>query len=118
MCNLNSIIKGEEMQINVTIQTFKTENELELSVMRWDKIKNEFMPRFQQMGLTRYTTCKISSDQNKFQLSHIFEYKDSIAAKNCIEIWSEIEKKWSEKIENKTTSFRGKMIDRFNYEQD
>ena len=77
------------MQINVTIQTFKTENELELSVMRWDKIKNEFMPRFQQMGLTRYTTCKISSDQNKFQLSHIFEYKDSIAAKNCIENWSQ-----------------------------
>ena len=97
---------------------FKTENELELSVMRWDKIKNEFMPRFQQMGLTRYTTCKILSAQNKFQLSHIFEYKDSIAAKNCVEIWSEIEKKWSEKIENKTTSFRGKMIDRFNYERD
>ena len=63
------------MQINVTIQTFKTENELELSVMRWDKIKNEFMPRFQQMGLTRYTICKISNEQNKFQLSHIFEYK-------------------------------------------
>ena len=41
MCNLNSITKGKEMQINVTIQTFKTENELELSVMRWDKIKNE-----------------------------------------------------------------------------
>ena len=42
------------MQINVTIQTFKTENELELSVMRWDKIKNEFMPRFKEMGLIRY----------------------------------------------------------------
>ena len=101
MCNLNSITKGKEMQINVTIQTFKTENELELSVMRWDKIKNEFMPRFQQMGLTRYTTCKILSEQNKFQLSHIFEYKDSIAAKNCIEIWSEIEKNGAKKLKIK-----------------
>ena len=101
MCNLNSITKGKEMQINVTIQTFKTENELELSVMRWDKIKNEFMPRFQKMGLTRYTTCKILSEQNKFQLSHIFEYKDSISAKNCIEIWSEIEKNGAKKLKIK-----------------
>lgn len=105
------------MQINITIQTFKTENELELSVMRWDKIKNEFMPKFQQMGLTRYTTSKIVTEQSKFQLSHIFEYKDSASAKNCIAIWSEIERKWSEKIENTTTSYRGKMIDRFDFEQ-
>ncbi len=105
------------MQINITIQTFKTENELELSVMRWDKIKNEFMPKFQQMGLTRYTTSKILTEQNKFQLSHIFEYKDNDSAKNCIAIWREIELKWSEKIENTTTSFRGKMIDRFDFEQ-
>ena len=32
------------MQVNVTIQTFKTENELELSVMRWDKIKTNLCP--------------------------------------------------------------------------
>jgi hypothetical protein len=46
------------MHVNVTIQTFKTENELELSVMRWDKIKNEFMPKFKEMGLVRYTTTE------------------------------------------------------------
>ena len=105
------------MQINITIQTFKSENELELSVMRWDKIKNEFMPQFEKMGLTRYTTSKIVDKQNKYQLSHIFEYKDNEAAKNCISIWGEIERKWSEKIENTTTSYRGKMIDRFDFEQ-
>ena len=106
------------MQINVTIQTFKTENELELSVMRWDKIKNEFMPRFQKMGLTRYTTCKILSEQNKFQLSQIFEYKDSIDAKNCIEIWSEIDKIWGKKMETKTTSVKEIVVERFNYKRD
>ena len=105
------------MQVNVTIQTFKTENELELSVMRWDKIKNEFMPRFKELGLVRYTTSRIISNQNKFQLSHIFEYKNNESAQNCIPIWGEIERKWSEKIDNTTTSYRGKMIDLFNFEE-
>ena len=104
------------MQVNVTIQTFKTENELELSVMRWDKVKNEFMPKFREMGLVRYTTSRIVSDQNKFQLSHIFEYKNKESAQNCIPIWGEIERKWGEKIDNTTTSYRGKMIDRFDFE--
>jgi hypothetical protein len=104
------------MQINITIQTFKTENDLELSVMRWDKIKHEFMPRFHRMGLIRFTTSRISGDSNKFQLSHVFEYKDGESAKNCVSIWSEIEKKWKEKIENTTSSYRGKMIDRFDFE--
>lgn len=105
------------MHINVTIQTFKTENELELSVMRWDKIKNEFMPKFREMGLTRYTTSRIISSQNKFQLSHIFEYKDIQSATNCIPLWGEIELKWAEKIESKTTGYRGVMIDRFDFEE-
>ena len=105
------------MHVNVTIQTFKTENELELSVMRWDKIKNEFMPKFKEMGLVRYTTSRILSDRNKFQLSHIFEYKNNESAQNCIPIWGEIERKWSEKVENTTTSYRGKMMDRFDFEE-
>lgn len=104
------------MKINVTIQTFKTENELELSVMRWDKIKNEFMPKFKEMGLVRYTTSRIEGNHNKFQLSHIFEYKNNESAQNCIPIWGEIERKWSEKIDNTTTSYRGRMIDRFDFE--
>ena len=105
------------MQVNVTIQTFKTENELELSVMRWDKIKNEFMPKFKEMGLIRYTTSRIISDRNKFQLSHIFEYKNADSAQNCIPVWGEIERKWSEKIDNTTTSFRGKMLDQFDFSE-
>ncbi len=105
------------MQVNVTIQTFKTENELELSVMRWDKVKNEFMPKFREMGLVRYTTSRIESDQNKFQLSHIFEYKNNESAQNCIPIWRDIERKFGEKIDNTTTSYRGKMIDQFYFEE-
>ena len=105
------------MHVNVTIQTFKTENELERSVMRWDKIKSELRPKFKEMGLVRYKTRRILSDQKKFQLSQIFEYEDNESAKNCIPIWGEIERKWSEKIENTTTSYRGKMMDRFDFEE-
>jgi hypothetical protein len=32
-------------------------------------------------------------------------------------VWGEIERKWSEKIENTTTSYRGKMMDRFDFEE-
>ena len=30
--------------MNVTVQTFKTENEMELSISRWDGVKDQFMP--------------------------------------------------------------------------
>ena len=109
--------KIKSMQINITIQTFKSENELEYSLLRWDKIKNEFMPRFKEMGLVRYTTSRVYSSGDKFQLSHVFEYKDSNASKNCVPIWSDIERKLKEKIESKTTSFRGTLVDRFNFEE-
>ncbi len=38
------------MLMNITVQTFKTENELELSVSRWDSVKDQFMPRFREAG--------------------------------------------------------------------
>lgn len=42
------------MLMNITVQTFKTENELDLSIHRWDAVKDQFMPRFKEAGLTRY----------------------------------------------------------------
>ena len=33
------------MLINVTIQTFLSENELELSDKRWTDVKNEYLPK-------------------------------------------------------------------------
>ena len=39
------------MLMNITVQTFKTENELELSVSRWDAVKDQFMPRFREAGV-------------------------------------------------------------------
>ena len=34
--------------MNVTIQTFKTENDMELSISRWNGVKDNFMPLFKE----------------------------------------------------------------------
>ncbi|MBL6840184.1 MAG: hypothetical protein ISQ82_05385 [Rhodobacteraceae bacterium] len=47
------------MLINVTIQTFLSENELELSVKRWTDVKNEYLLKLYELGLERYTTTRI-----------------------------------------------------------
>ena len=102
--------------LNVTIQTFKTENEMELSISRWDGVKEQFMPLFRDAGLVRYSTSKVWNREGQFQLLHVFEYRDQEAAEACIPIWQQIETKWKEKIENVTSGYRGVLIDQFNFD--
>ena len=45
--------------MNVTVQTFKTENEMELSISRWRDVQDNFMPHFKEAGLSRYSTSKV-----------------------------------------------------------
>ena len=99
------------MLINITIQTFISQNELELSVSRWDQVKHGHMPKLHNLGLERYTTSRIWNQKEKHQLAHIFEYKDQNSMEACLPIWGSIEKLWREKITNKTQSFRGVQID-------
>ena len=99
------------MLINITIQTFTSQNELELSVSRWDEIKHEYMPKFYKLGLERYTTSRIWNKTEKHQLAHIFEYQDQKSMEDCLPIWGAIEQRWREKITNKTLSYRGIQID-------
>ncbi len=67
------------MLINVTIQTFMSENELELSDKRWTDVKDEYLPTLYKLGLERYTTTRIWNKSEKHQLGHIFEYRDKDA---------------------------------------
>ena len=67
------------MLINITIQTFTSQNELELSVSRWDEIKHEYMPKFYKLGLARYTTSRIWNKTEKHQRG---PYLLSIKTKN------------------------------------
>ena len=99
------------MLINITIQTFISQNELELSVSRWDEIKYEYMPKFYKLGLARYTTSRIWNKTEKHQLAHIFEYQDKKSMEDCLPIWGAIEQLWRENITNKTLSYRGIQID-------
>ena len=62
--------------MNVTIQTFKTENDMELSISRWNGLKDKFMPLFKEAGLVRYSTSKVWNRDGQFQLVHVFEYRD------------------------------------------
>ena len=103
------------MLINITIQTFKTENELELSISKWDSIKDKYMLSFKDKGLLRYTITRIWNKNQQFQLGHIFEYKNENAMKNCIPVWNEIEKKFKDKIQNITVGYRGILVDEYDF---
>ena len=54
------------MLVNITIQSFKSENELELNLLKWDSVKDKFMPRLDRNGLKRYSITRIwnKKDQN------------------------------------------------------
>ena len=103
------------MLINITIQTFKSENELELSLSKWDAVKDKFMPLFEDRGLKRYSITRIWNKKEQYQLGHIFEYKDEDSLKDCLPIWNDIEKQFKDKIQNITTGYRGVLIDDYNF---
>ena len=99
-----------KMLINITIQTFMSENELELSQSRWESSKDKYLPRLYTLGLERFTTTRIWNKADKHSLAHVWEYRDKEAMDNCMPIWSEIEATWRETIIMKTTSYRGVQI--------
>ena len=67
------------MLMNITVQTVKTENELELSVSRWDALKDKLMPRFQRAGLPHYSCTEVWNRKGQHQLAYVFEYIDKEA---------------------------------------
>ncbi len=101
--------------MNVTIQTFKTENDMELSISRWNGVRDKFMPLFKEAGLVRYSTSKVWNRDGQFQLVHVFEYRDWEAANACLPIWRQIEAKWKEKIDNVTVGYRGVLIEQHDF---
>ena len=106
---------GQEpnLLINITIQSFKSENELELSLVKWDSVKDKFMPRLDSKGLMRYSITRIWNKQGQFQLGHIFEYKNEQAMKDCLPIWNDIERQFKDKIPNIAVGYRGILLDQY-----
>ena len=101
------------MLVNITIQSFKSENELELSLLKWDSVKDKFMPRLDRKGLKRYSITRIWNKKDQFQLGHIFEYKDEQAMKECLPIWKDIEHEFKEKIPNIAVGYRCILLDQY-----
>jgi len=104
---------GKIVLINITIQSFKSENELELSLVKWDSVKEKFMPRLDRNGLTRYSITRIWNKKDQYQLGHIFEYKNEQAMKNCLPIWNDIEREFKDKIPNIAVGYRGILLDQY-----
>ena len=99
------------MLINVTIQTFLSENELKLSVAEWDKVKHNYLSELHNLGLHRYTTTRIWNREEKHQLCHIFEYDNKEAMDACLPVWQEIRKPWRGDFISKAIDYRGVQID-------
>ena len=108
---IGSQMRVNKMLVNISIQTFKSENDLELSCSRWSDVKVKYMPEFERLGLKRCTTTRIWNKQEKHQLAYIFEYDNEQAMKACLPVWSKIENEWREKIVNTTVGYRGIVID-------
>jgi hypothetical protein len=99
--------------VNITIQSFKSENELELSLLKWDSVKDKFMPRLDRNGLKRYSITRIWNKKDQFQLGHIFEYSNEQAMKECLPIWKDIEQEFKDKIPNIAVGYRGVLLDQY-----
>ena len=107
------IAQETNLFINITIQTFTSENELELSLLKWDSVKDKFMSRLDGNGLTRYSITRIWNKKGQFQLGHIFEYKNEQAMKDCLPIWNDIEREFKDSIPNIAVGYRGIVLDQY-----
>ena len=95
------------MLVNITIQSFKSENELELSLLKWDSVKDKFMPRLDRKGLKRYSITRIWNKDSKLMRFVIFKYSSPEALNKCLPIWKEVEKHIFQNAVVKVTAYRG-----------
>ena len=79
--------------MNVTVQTFKTENEMELRISRWRDVHDSFMPHFKDAGQSRYSTSRAWNREGQFCLCIFFEHRDQDVFDACVPIWEQIETK-------------------------
>ena len=91
--------------INYTTQDFQTEKDLELNDYRWNQIKDKYLPKLKENGLLRMVSMRIWNKENVFRNGYLFEYKDDISFKKCLQIWQEIEA-----LEQKDTSIKYQSI--------
>ena len=99
--------------INLTTQDFILEKELELKLLRQDKIKDKFIPKLKTNGLLRLVTTKVWNKEEKSRLGHLFEYEDDKAYKKCLPIFQEIERNEKEDQLMKVFGNRGIILEEY-----
>ena len=53
--------------IDITIQSFQNENELELSLLKWDLVNEQFIPQADRNGLNRYSIIQFWNKKEPHQ---------------------------------------------------
>ena len=101
--------------INLTTQDFILEKELELKLLRQDKIKDKFIPKLKTNGLLRLVTTKVWNKEGKSRLGHLFEYEDDKAYKKCQPIFQEIERNEKEDQLMKVFGNRGIILEEYDF---
>ena len=107
-------MKNNPKLVNFTTQDFMSEKELELTSLRWDKVKDSYYKRLKELGLLRFVSLRIWNKENIARLGFVFEYKDEKAFKACLPVWKEIDAidaMESEDMVIKTVSNRGIVLE-------
>ena len=71
------------------------------------KLGPKYLDRLSKNGLLSYKVAKIWNKDSKLMRFAIFRYKSANAYKNCLPIWSEVEKTVFEDAVIKVTAYRG-----------
>ena len=77
--------------VNLTVETFANERDMEFHILQASKRFEVFMPRFQEAGLKKITSTKIWNKEGKAMVGRVFEYENAKAYQACQSLCKKIE---------------------------
>ena len=104
--------------INYTTQDFVSEKELELKLLRWNTVKDKYLPKLKANGILRIVTTKVWNKEVVSRLGHLFEYEDDKAYQKCQPIFQEIERNEKEDQLIRVFGNRGVMLEEYDFRND
>ena len=104
--------------INYTTQDFVSEKELELKLLRWNNIKDKYIPKLKANGILRMVTTKVWNKEGVSRLGYLFEYEDDKAYQKCQPIFQEIERIEKEDQLIKNFGNRGVVLEEYDFRND
>ena len=100
----------DALLISYTTVDFRTKNEMELSLRRWDANKAKWLKKSKAAGMVSNINTQIWNKEGVFRIGRIFMYKDEKSFVACQKIFREFENENSD-INRKISSSRGIVLD-------